>query len=172
MQHQRWLNPFVLVFSGNKCRLLQAYPQSYISEETRSRRLKKKTLLLNFCILAQVWIHDWKICFISLKRRSSSIKTGAFRHLSPLLKVAGTCYKTKVQKPLQEIYHTLQSVDLHPLSLILALKEKVYNSSTRCLLSARLLLGHVPATETNPQRPAIVLSPGELYFWFFFMFEC
>jgi hypothetical protein len=26
------------------------------------------------------------------------------------------------------------------------------------------LLGHVPATETNPQRPAIVLSPGDLYF--------
>ena len=106
---------------------------------------------------------------MSLNRWSSSIKSGAFRHLSALLKVAGICYKTKVQKPLQEIYHTLQSVDLHPRSLILALKEKVYNSSTRCLLSARLLLGHVPATETTPQRPAIVLSPGDLYIYIYYV---
>ena len=85
---------------------------------------------------------------------------GTHAHLSALLKVAATSFKSKTEKPILEILTLLEGVDLHPKSLHKALYEKLRDDGAASRVSTKLSLAHVKATLSSPQRPSIHLSPG------------
>ena len=86
--------------------------------------------------------------------------TGTHAHLKALLNVAATCFKMKAEKPIDEILHFLEVVDLHPLSLHKELKKVIRCDESVSTVGAKLKLAHVEATSSSPQRPCIILSPG------------
>ena len=87
--------------------------------------------------------------------------TGSHSHLAALLKVAATSFKSKAEKPILEILHILEVVDLHPQSLYKALTLHIREDGSASRVGPKLMLSHVPATARTPQRPCIILSPGE-----------
>ena len=91
---------------------------------------------------------------------------GAQAHLSALFKVAATAFRPKIAKPVTEILHILEVVDLHPMSLFKELRQKLREDESAHPICAKLMLAHVPATARSPQRPSIVLSPGTFFFLF------
>ncbi len=90
---------------------------------------------------------------------------GSQAHLSALFKVAATACRPKIAKPVTEILHMLEVVDLHPMSLFKELRQKLREDESAHPICAKLMLAHVPATARSPQRPSIVLSPGTLFFY-------
>jgi hypothetical protein len=82
------------------------------------------------------------------------------------LKVAGTSFRCKAEKPITEILHVLEDVDLHPKSLYSSLKVKIREDESAARVGVKLQLKHVPATALSPQRPSIILSPGTRFFTF------
>jgi hypothetical protein len=89
-----------------------------------------------------------------------SFFSGTHAHLKALLNVAATCFKMKAEKPIDEILHFLEDVDLHPHSLHKELKKVIRSDEFVSTVGAKLKLAHVEATSSSPQRPCIVLSPG------------
>ena len=85
---------------------------------------------------------------------------GSHSHLKALLKVAGTSFRCKAEKPITEIFHVLEDVDLHPKSLYSSLKVKIREDESAARVGVKFQLKHVPATALSPQRPSIILSPG------------
>ena len=86
---------------------------------------------------------------------------GTHAHLKELLRVAATCYRSKAEKPIAEILHILEDVDLHPICLHIELKHKIRADDSGARVGAKLKIAHVHATARTPQRPSIVLSPGK-----------
>ena len=77
------------------------------------------------------------------------------------MKVAGTSFRSKAQKPIAEILHLLEDVDLHPKSLHNELKLKLREDESFACVGCKLKLAHIPATSVTPQRPSIILSSGK-----------
>lgn len=82
------------------------------------------------------------------------------------MKVAGTSFRCKAEKPITEIFHVLEDVDLHPKSLYSSLKVKIREDGFAARVGVKFQLKHVPATALSPQRPSIILSPGTCSFVF------
>ena len=91
-----------------------------------------------------------------------------------LLKVAGTAFRCKAEKPITEILHVLEDVDLHPKSLYSHLKLKIREDDSAARVGVKFQLKHVPATAQSPQRPSIILSPGTGFkgFIYFTVYVC
>jgi len=96
------------------------------------------------------------------------LRVGSHSHLKELLKVAGTAFRCKAEKPITEILHVLEDVDLHPKSLYTHLKIKIRDDDSAARVGVKFQLKHVPATAQSPQRPSIILSPGSGFFGFLF----
>ena len=88
--------------------------------------------------------------------------TGVYAHLSALLKVTATSFKSKAEKPISEILHILEVVDLHPQSLFKALTFTIREHGLSTRVRPKLMLFHVAATANTPQRPSIILTPGNI----------
>ena len=98
--------------------------------------------------------------------KSFSNKVSRHRHLKALLKVVGTAFRCKAEKPFTEILHVLEDVDLHPKNLYSHLKLKIREDDSAARVGVKFQLKHVPATAQSPQRPSIILSPGTRLFGF------
>jgi len=85
---------------------------------------------------------------------------GSQAHLSALFKVAATAFRAKTAKPVTEILHVLEVVNLHPMSLFKYLRQELSEDEPAHPICAKLMLAHVPATARSPQRPSIILLPG------------
>ena len=99
----------------------------------------------------------------------SFLHVGSHSHLKELLKVAGTAFRCKAEKPITEILHVLEDVDLHPKSLYSHLKLKIREDDSAARVGVKFQLKHVPATAHSPQRPSIILSPGTGFFGFIYL---
>jgi len=87
---------------------------------------------------------------------------GVYANLSALLNVAATSFKSKAEKPIAEIHHILEVVDLHPQSIFKALTITIREHGLSSRVRPKLMLSHVAATANTPQRPSIILAPGNI----------